>query len=311
LSAIELRVFSHLTERISADSLAGTIGTHPDNTRLFLDALAANDLITKRGGLYGNTPVAETFLVEGRPTYIGGVLADDAEWMLPALDNLTALVRSGPASDVRRAHSLAPPQEAEVRANSQRSGFAQQAAAMISELPEFPRMRKMLDLGSGAGLVGLAIVAAHPTMTGVLFDRPEVAAVAERFVCEYELQDRVTTAGGDFSTDSIGEGYDLVWTSYTLNFFRDNLDPVMRKVHAALRPGGVCACVAEGLTCERTRPTPLINMMLAAGLTGWDVMFDEGEIAKAMLRAGFRSVDTRHMKGAHAHGPAVLDVARK
>ena len=40
-------------------------------------------------------------------------------------------------------------------------------------------------------------------------------------------------------------------------------------------------------------------------------MFDEGEIARAMLQAGFRSADTRQAQGPLHHGPAVLSIARK
>ena len=311
LSAIELRVFSHLTEPTSADSVAQKTQTHAANTRVFLDALAANDLIQKRGGQYSNTPLAETFLVEGKATYLGDVLADDAEWMLPMLDSLTGLVRDGPSSAGCPPHSIPWPKEAEIRANGQRAGVAQQAAAIISQLPEFPHMKKMLDLGAGAGLIGLAIVAAHPAMSGILFDRPEVVEIAKRFIREYEMENRVITIGGDFCADPIGDDYDLVWTSYTLNFYRDNLDPVFRKIHAALNPGGVFVSFAEGLTHERTRPTALINAMLANNLTGEDVMFDEGEIAQAMLRAGFRSVHSTEANGPLLHGPGVLCIARK
>ena len=40
LSAIELGVFSLLTEPRSGDAVADRLQTHPRNTRLFLDALA-------------------------------------------------------------------------------------------------------------------------------------------------------------------------------------------------------------------------------------------------------------------------------
>ena len=148
-------------------------------------------------------------------------------------------------------------------------------------------------------------------MTGVLFDRPEVVEVTKRFIRDYEMEDRVIAIGGDYSIDPIGEGYDLVWTSYTLNFYRDNLDPIFRRIHAALNPGGIFVSFAEGLTHERTGPTTLINAMLASNLTGHDEMFDEGEITRAMLRAGFRSVQTRPAERPLLHGPAVLDIARK
>ena len=309
LTAIELRVFSHLTQPTSAEALAQQIKTHEDNTRLFLDALAANDLLAKKDGRYHNAPIADAFLVDGKPTYLGDVLLDDAEWLQPALEDLTGLVRSGPHPSGRPPHSIPGTKEAEIRANYQRAGIAQHIAGLISQLPEFPRMRKMLDLGSGAGLIGMAIVAAHPTMNGVLFDRPEIAEVAQRFIREYEIGDRITTIGSDYTTDSIGEGYDLVLTSYTL--WRGTLDVTVGKIHAALNAAGVYVSLAESLTEERTRPTPLINSMVGVNLTGHDTMFDEGQVARAMLRAGFRSVQTRVAGGPQTHGSATIDIARK
>lgn len=309
LTAIELKVFSHLAEPTPAESLAGRIGSHPQNTRLFLDALTANELLHKREERYWNTPLANAFLVEGRPTYLGDVLRNLAEYLRPSLENMTTLVRDGQRSPLDFSDPSLQERETEIYANYQRAGCAQQAAAIISRLPEFPHMNRMLDLGGGAGLIGTAIVAAHPTMTGVIFDRPEVAEVAQQFIREYELEDRVSVMGGDYSTDPIGQGYDLVWTSYTLNFYRENLDRIIGKIHAALNPGGIYISLAEGLTDERTRPTVMINARALSERS--DLWFDEGDIAQAMLRVGFRSVHSRPMHVPQPHGPAAIDIARK
>ncbi len=308
LTGIELKVFSHLTEPRSAESLAREIGTHPKSTGLFLDGLTANELLLKRDGRYWNTPLADAFLVEDRPTYLGDVFRNFTEYNRPALENMTALVKDGQSPPIVFSDPSLEERETEIYGNYQRAGGAQQVASMISRLPEFPRLKKMLDLGGGAGLICLAIVAAHPTMTGVIFDRPEVVEVTQRFIREYGLQDRVTVIGGDYSKDSIGDGYDLVWTSFTLNFCRGNLDAIIRKIHAALNPTGVYVSLAEGLTDERTKPTMMINSMV---LGRSDLMFDEGEIAQAMLRIGFRSVHSRVAEGPQPHGPAMVDIARK
>jgi len=68
LTGIELKVFNHLSEPRSAEAVAKAIGTHPENTRLFLDGLAACELLEKKDGLYWNTPITQTFLVEGSQT---------------------------------------------------------------------------------------------------------------------------------------------------------------------------------------------------------------------------------------------------
>lgn len=71
LTAIELNVFNHLSASNSVNSVAKAIGSHYENTRLFLDGLAAIDLVVKKDDLYQNTAVTQTFLVEGAPIYLG------------------------------------------------------------------------------------------------------------------------------------------------------------------------------------------------------------------------------------------------
>ena len=95
-------------------------------------------------------------------------------------------------------------------ANSERSGIAQHAVEIVSGLVEFPSFRKMLDLGGGPGIIGIAIVAAHPNMKGIIFDRPAIVEIAETFIKEYELEDRIEVLGGDYNhatTPSIQVAY--------------------------------------------------------------------------------------------------------
>ncbi len=185
LTGIELGVFNHLSGPKSSDDVAKALGTHPENTRLFLDGLAASSLVVKNKGLYQNTPVAQASLVEGSPTFIGEMFTLMSQMQDATIADLPRLVKEGPSPPskgmdmgseevwVRYAASMA---------NYQRAGTAQQAVEIVSQLPEFPSFQKMLDLGGGPGLIGIAIVAAHPNMKGVIFDKPSVVNVAEKFI---------------------------------------------------------------------------------------------------------------------------------
>jgi hypothetical protein len=61
LTGIELKVFNVLSEPKLSKDVAEAIGTHPNNTKVFLDGLAAMDLLRKKDGLYGNSPIAQSF----------------------------------------------------------------------------------------------------------------------------------------------------------------------------------------------------------------------------------------------------------
>ncbi|MDH5714653.1 MAG: acetylserotonin O-methyltransferase [Candidatus Aminicenantes bacterium] len=311
-TGIELKIFNQLSEPKSAEAVARTIGTHPGNTKLFLDALAAIDLVMKKNSLYHNAPITQAFLVEGSPTFLGPMLTLTCQMGYVAMENLPGLVREGP-------HQLSPEADMDTEetwaqfgaamANYQRAGLAQQAVQIVSELPEFPLFKKMLDLGGGPGVVGIAIVAAHPSMKGVIFDKPAVVKVAENFIREYEMEDRIEVLGGDYNHEPIGDGYDLIWASAALYSARNNIDSLMKKIYDVLNPGGVFVAFHEGLTNERTKPDIHVLFSFSMALMGQDACFDQGFIADSMLSVGFKSVRSRTLDT--SIGPMDLDIGRK
>jgi predicted TPR repeat methyltransferase len=193
--------------------------------------------------------------------------------------------------------------------NVERAGIAQRIAEIVANLPESLSFRKMLDLGGGPGVIGIAIVIAHPNMKGVIFDQPTVVKVAECFIKEYEMEDRIEVLRGDFKHDSIGEGYDLIWASSVLNFVKENMDSLMKKIYDALNPGGVFISCHDGLTCERSKPEIMVLGWLSMALMGTDMGLDQGVIADCMLRVGFKSVRSRTLDT--PIGPMDLDIGRK
>jgi SAM-dependent methyltransferase len=312
LTGIELKVFEQLSEPRSAEGVAKTLSAHPVNTRLFLDGLAASDLIVKKNGLYQNTPVAQTFLVEGSPTFLGQLFMFQSQFYYSSLDDIPKLVKEGPPPPSMETNLGGEEMWKQVTvgfANSVRAGLAQWATEIVSELPEFPQFQKMLDLGSGPGIYAIAFVSSHPSMKGVIFDRSAVVEVAENFIKEYEMEGRIEVIAGDYNHDPIGKGYDLIWASNTLNFARQDMDALMKKVYGALNPGGVFISFCEGLTHERTKPDTHVLSIMSMALMSQDMCFDQGEIADSMLRVGFKSVRSRTLDT--DWGPMDLDVGRK
>ena len=312
LTGIELKVFDQLSEPKSADAVAKALSTHPVNTRLFLDGLTASDLVVKQDGLYQNTPVAQAFLVENTTTFLGPILTITAQTFF-AINDLPKLVKEGPPPPPSPEADMSSEQMwaqfAAAMANAERAGIARQAPEIVSGLSEFPSFKKMLDLGGGPGLIGIAIVAAHPSMKGVIFDKPAMVKVAETAIKEYEMEDRMEVLGGDFNHDPIGEGYDLIWASSALSLAKDDMDSLTKKIYDALNPGGVFLVLHEGLTYERTKPDAMVLSMMPLALTGQDMRFDQGFIANSMLRVGFKSVRSRTLDT--DWGPMDLDIGRK
>ncbi|MCG8347304.1 MAG: acetylserotonin O-methyltransferase [Chloroflexales bacterium] len=327
-AGIELKVFNYLTEPASAAMVAQAITAYANNVQILLDGLAALDLVTKKNGLYQNTPLAEAFLAEQSPTYLGVMLAQYARMERPTSDDLVYLIKEGPPeiettldeqTGAQQAGVMEELDEQEIAqrlkltasayADVQRSGIAQQLAELVAALPEFPTFATMLDLGGGAGLIGVAIVTKHPTMMGVIFDLPPVVEAAKNYIAEYGMQQRIKVLGGDYTCDPLGGPYDLILASASLHAGRQNLDMLLAKIYHALNSGGVFVSVHEGLTHEQTKPLAMVLPRIPFALQGMNLSFEQGEIAHAMVRAGFRSIHSRTIT--MPYSPLDLDIARK
>jgi SAM-dependent methyltransferase len=292
--------------------VAEAIDGHAGNTALFLDGLTAMGLLEKKNGLYQNTLVPQTFLVKGSPTYLGQLFANQVASRPGTLEDLPRLVREGPSASSKTYTASDEMSEKDVLSyiKVERSGRAQMIARIASNLPEFPSFRKMLDLGCGPGLNGAAIVASHPSMTGVAFDRPRTIKITANAIQEFGMQERVETRGGDYIQDPIGENYDLVLASDTLYYNQDNMALILGKILDALNPGGVLMALHEGLTHERTQPASYVLGMMLTSLAGEDMgLLNQGVVADAMLQAGFKSVRSCTLDT--DWGPMDLDIGRK
>jgi len=70
MCAIEMDIFPHLAEAVSAEELAKKLEWHTINTGLFLDALAGINLLSKTDGVYQNTSTANKYLMRNSKAMI-------------------------------------------------------------------------------------------------------------------------------------------------------------------------------------------------------------------------------------------------
>ncbi len=313
-TAIELGVFDHTTAPVTAKVVSDTLSLHPENTEHMLNALVAMGCLKKENGQYRNTRQTGQFLTSGKDTSIGASLLFMSNWVLPVLNGgLKEMVRKGPPPRKDLSDPGIWESAARASVNHSRCGRAQLVAHHVSALPEFPAFGKILDLGAGPGIIGIAVSAAHPSLQCVVFDQPTVSKVAREVVEEYGMGDRVTVKEGDYMKDDFGMGYDFVMANFTLNFFRDRLDEIVPKVLEALVPGGIFMVTSDGLNHDKTGPAESVISWLPTTLQGNDMSFESGVIARAMRDAGFVSTEMKTITDIDlaAHGPIEMTIGRK
>jgi predicted O-methyltransferase YrrM len=311
-AGVKLSVFDNLREPVTAESLAKKQGLNPGATQVLLDTLAACGHIEKKDGLYRNMPDTNCFLVSDSPAYYGGILLREYQRNSMSPDTIVERVKSGP---VPQSHTDDMCNEgfwesyARSMANWERAGTAQILASVISGLPEFSSFRTMLDLGGGPGLIGIAVLKKHPSMTGVVFDQPSVIPVTKEFISAYDMDDRMSTLGGNYLKDSFGEGYDLVFCSCTLNFAKHCMGTMIQRIYDALSPGGVFVSLHDGMVEEGTSPRVHVLNMMTSALSGFSCSLDKGFIVDAMKIAGFSTITSKQI--VLDVGPFELDIGIK
>ncbi len=310
--AIRLKVFDLLDAPVSSEALAAKLNTHPHNTRLMLNGLTACGLIQYKAGNYENTEEASMFLRSESIACITGWLDQAVRMVEPVLDNFETLVKNGPMPAGPDTHMNAEAMCAyytHAHAQTELAGVAAKTAEIIRGLPEFSRMKKMLDLGGGPGLNSVAVVQVHDSLESVVFDRASVVSIAQTYIERFGCTDRISTRAGDYTKDGLGNGFDLVLASDTLYYQGDELKRIAERVYDALQPGGVLVGIHGVVTKERTGPEDMVLGMLPDALMGQGELPCEGFLAPALLQAGFRQVQTR--KVFMVSNEMEVDIAKK
>jgi demethylspheroidene O-methyltransferase len=112
------------------------------------------------------------------------------------------------------------------------------AQDVIAAYP-FARHQRMLDIGGGEGRFVRSVAAAVPGLALGLFDLPAVAERAKSAFVSEGLAGRISPLGGNFLTDPLPAGYDLMTLVRVLHDHDDApASQLLRNIAAALPPGG-------------------------------------------------------------------------
>ena len=87
----------------------------------------------------------------------------------------------------------------------------------------------------------------------------------------------------------------------------------MSKIYNSLKPGGIFMVTSDGLNKDKTGPAGSVISWLPTMLQGNDMSFTTGQIAHAMLKAGFCSTQQKTITDIEleAHGPVEMTIGRK
>jgi len=290
LTAAELDIFTRLDGKPRiAEELALQLKADVRAITRILDCLIISGLLDKKNGRYELTEQGAYFSSRHSESALPMLLHMNNMWDNWSL--LTKIVREGKNPGLKPV------------INAQDAGvtkafigamhvIGRSLSREIAASYDAGGCKRLLDIGGGSGTYTIAFLEKNPRMSAVIFDLPDVLALAEERLKAEGFLERITLAAGNFYTDELPRGCDLALLSAIIhqNSPQENL-ALCRKIFEALEPGGRVLIRDHIMDESRTRPPAgalfAINMLVATA-GGDTYMF--GEVKETLEQAGFKDV---------------------
>jgi len=291
LTALRFDIFTALADQtLSAAALATQLGATERGLATLLDALVALGLLVKQEHLYANTPFASVALDRSKPSFCGYMPLFDAYcWDL--WGQLEDTIRSGSCRGQDTLFS-ADLLGTELLLRGLHADALSLAPALAARL-DLGQRRRLLDLGGGAGTYAIAFCQTSPELTAVLFDLPGPLALAQTVVAAAGLTDRITLVAGDFHTDTLPRGFDLVLLSNILHGQSEETNQrILHEVHGALEPAG--ELILRDVLMNEARTSPRFGALFAVNLllhSASGRCYTFAEVSGWLTKAGFRDLE--------------------
>lgn len=236
-AAVKLDIFSTLgTESISAQAAAQKISTDTDATARLLDALTAMGLVSKKEGLYANTPDSGRFLTKASPQYIGYMIMHHHH-LVDSWSQLDQAVSTGQPVRGRMSSS-----DETWRENFLMGMFniASLTAPDLVKTLDLSGCRNLLDLGGGPGTYAIHFCLQNAQLRATIHDQATTQSFAEKTVARFDLTDRIDFMAGDYTVTPVSGAFDVIWMSHILHGEdADSCQKVLDHAFAAAAPGAL------------------------------------------------------------------------
>ena len=291
-AAIELDIFGAVGKGCrDVASIARHAAASERGIRILCDFLVVCGLLQKAGGQYQNTPSGAAFLDPASPH----CLASIARFLsLPSLrepyEHLADIVRNG-RTVLAGAGTVEPENPVWVE-------FAQSMAPMMAPLAgplggvvlagrKGPM--RVLDIAAGHGLFGIEIAKQNPQAHVTGLDWAPVLRVALENARKAGVHDRYDMLPGSAFDVNFGGPYNaILLTNFLHHFDFDTCVSLLKKVRAAMIPGG-CAATLEFVPHEDrvSPPMPAGFALTMLTTTAAGDAYTFRELAEMHARAGF------------------------
>jgi predicted O-methyltransferase YrrM len=237
LAGMQLDVFTPLKDGpMGAKTLANSLCVQEDKLTPLLRLLVVAGLLEVENKKFSNSSEAAKFLVRGCPNYIGELSGFYNRLWHNSL--LTAeSIRTGKPQAKLDFHTL--PEEELLEFFQRQIHSSHTGGKEIAEKLDLSQFERLLDAGGGSGGVAMAICAQYPHLKATVADLPKVAHLAERFIANAGLSERISVSATDLCSDSPEGQYDVaILRAVIQTLSKEEAQAVLKFVSQSLLPGG-------------------------------------------------------------------------
>lgn len=257
-----------------AEELARATETEPMLLGRLLGTMASFHLIDERNGRFALSRWGQLLRddVPGSMRAFAIYLA--SPWRREAMATLPEIVRTG-ETGMTLAHEqslfefLSKSPEAGRVFGQAMVSLTEMAAAAVAHAYRFPKRSRICDVGGGVGILLGVLLAKHPSLTGVLFDRQPVVDRASKTLGEWGVVERCERVGGDFF-ESVPAGAEVYLVKDVLHDWNDDdTRRILRTVRSAMKIGSrlliIESVISDGPESAPARLLDLELMILTGG----------------------------------------------
>jgi 2-polyprenyl-3-methyl-5-hydroxy-6-metoxy-1,4-benzoquinol methylase len=294
-AAIELDVFRAVGEGPGdVASIARQCAASERGIRILCDFLVISGVLAKEDGRYRHTPTSALFLDPRSPASLASVAQFLGNRMnMEPYEHLAQIVRSG--------HTVLPGDGNVEPENPIWVQFAETMAPMMAPvagplgalvLEGNTEPIDVLDIAAGHGLFGIGIAKLNPQARVTGLDWAPVLRVALENARKAGVDDRYEMLPGSAFDVEFGGPYDAVLlTNFLHHFDKPTCMTLLKKVRAALKPGGRAATLEFVPNEDRVSPPmPAAFSMIMLATTPAGDAYPLSELTAMYVEAGFGGI---------------------
>lgn len=300
LTANEIDLFSILDAEGpgTEPEIRERLSLHPRGSRDFLNALVKLGLLHREDGRYRNTAAAETYLVKGKPTYVGRFLDRSNRVLYQAWGGFTDSLRTGESQieghgDDNMFKHLYRNEEQMRDFIAMMDALNSAVGPVLADAFDWSGRKTVVDVGGARGNLAAALVKAHSHLTATVFDLPPVEAAFRDHIDELGLADRITFRGGDFFADPLPTADVIVFGHVLEDWSPERRQQLISKAYEALRPGGVVLVYDPMLDDELSPLNNLLTSLTMLVVTHGGSEYAVDDCQGWMRTAGFARTEAK------------------